>query len=124
MNSKIKSLLFVPLLLVSLIVCSSVSPCYGQTAINNPFGIAFKPDPPFDIDGDLSEWNQVPNAQELTSVEHVIYGKDMWESCDDLSAKVWLAWRDAHLYLAVDVKDDKLRQTQTNRDMWKGDHIE
>ena len=69
-------------------------------------GIPYKPDPPPAIDGRLDEWENVPNAYTIRTREQVAYGGKAWKSAQDLSAKVWLAWRGEYLYLAADVTDD------------------
>ncbi|HIQ21887.1 MAG TPA: hypothetical protein EYH34_11730 [Planctomycetes bacterium] len=87
-------------------------------------GIPLKPDPPFAIDGDLSDWSDVPGAMTLDRAEQVVWGRGAWTGPADLNGTVWLAWRRDHLFLAADVTDDQLRQTQRGDGIWKGDHIE
>lgn len=87
-------------------------------------GIPFKPDPPFALDGELDDWRGVPGMMLLERREQVTWGASRWESGADLSAKGWLAWRQDMLYLAADVADDQLRQTQRASNMWRGDHLE
>ncbi len=87
-------------------------------------GIPFRPDPPFALDGDLQDWNRVPNALVLDRAAQVVWGPSEWTSPKDFSGTVWLAWRQEHLYVAAKVTDDQLRQTQHGRSIWKGDHVE
>lgn len=89
-----------------------------------PRGIPLKPDPPPAIDGDLAEWSGVPNALTLQQADQVVHGRDKWSSPTDLSATVWLAWRNEYLFIAADVTDDRFRQTESGRNLWKGDHVE
>lgn len=89
-----------------------------------PFGILYKTDPPFAIDGDLGDWADIPNALPYDQAEQVVHGPGAWTSPDDLSGRVRLAWRQSHLYLAAEVVDDQLRQTQQGDGIWKGDHAE
>lgn len=89
-----------------------------------PLAVPLKPDPPPAVDGELREWASVPNALKLNRAEQVVYGRGKWTSPDDLSATVWLAWRGEYLFVAVDVTDDKFRQTQRGGNLWKGDHVE
>lgn len=89
-----------------------------------PLAVPLKPDPPPAMDGELREWASVPNAIQLNRAEQVVYGRGKWTSPDDLSATVWLAWRGEYLFVAVDVTDDKFRQTQRGGDLCKGDHVE
>jgi len=87
-------------------------------------GIPLKPDPPFAVDGDLGDWSDVPGALVLDRAEQVVWGPPNWESPQDLSGTVRLAWRREHLFVAVDAVDDELRQSQRGRGIWKGDHVE
>jgi hypothetical protein len=98
----------------------------GSAAAAEPAlqGIPYKPDPPPAIDGRLNEWENVPNSYLIQTREQVAHGGKAWKSPQDLSAKVWLAWRGDYLYLAADVTDDRHVQKERGRDMWRGDHVE
>lgn len=98
--------------------------CAQAVAENSPLGIPFKPDPPPAVDGQLDEWAGVPGAMLLNRREQATWGGTRWKSTSDLSAKVWLAWRQDMLYLAADVTDDTLRQTSRGAGIWKGDCIQ
>jgi hypothetical protein len=111
-----KSLLFIAL----GVTLTSATKAYCQEIIKIPF----KPDPAITIDGDLNDWNTIPNKQILNSKEHVTYGADKWKGAADLSATVQLSWRPDALYVAANVTDDILRQTQRGANIWKGDHVE
>lgn len=87
-------------------------------------GVPLRPDPPFAIDGALNEWNDVPNVLTLNQPEQVVWGRAAWQSPQDLSGIVRLAWRQEYLFLAVEVTDDALCQTQRGSGLWKGDHVE
>jgi hypothetical protein len=87
-------------------------------------GIPYKPDPPPAIDGRLEEWENVPGACILDRKAQVVHGAAAWRSPRDLSAKVWLAWREEYLYLAADVTDDRHVQQGRGIAMWRGDHVE
>jgi hypothetical protein len=99
---------------------------FGAYAIaNEPLtGIPFKPDPPPAVDGQLEEWGNVPGEMLLSRREQATWGGARWKSTSDLSAKVWLAWRQDMLYLAADVTDDTLRQTEHGASIWKGDCLQ
>ena len=84
-------------------VLISAVPCSGDQSL---LGIALKPDPPFAIDGDLGEWNNVPNPIAFTKAEQVVWGPGTWESSEDLSGTAHIAWRQEHLFVAVSVVDD------------------
>ncbi len=88
------------------------------------FGVPYKPDPPPAIDGRLDEWEPIPNARKVDTREQAVWSGQKWAGPQDLSAKVWLAWRQEYLYLAVDVADDRHVQKGHGDAMWKGDHIE
>lgn len=87
-------------------------------------GIPFKPDPPPAMDGRLDDWDSVPNVTVAATQAHCVYGQPKWVSAADLSARVWLAWRQEYLYLAADVTDDQHRQALRDRDLFRGDHLE
>ncbi|MFQ6096134.1 MAG: DUF6259 domain-containing protein, partial [Armatimonadota bacterium] len=72
------------------------------------------------MDADLSEWGGPPIA--LSGPPHVEV--EGWRGAEDLSAKAWLAWDDAHLYFAAEVVDDDFSQPFRNRDLWQGDCIQ
>jgi len=110
---------------VALILCLGLlGVAARQAAAQDVFGIPLKPDPPFAVDGDLSEWSDVPNALTLDQADQVVWGATNWTSPEDMSGTARLAWRREHLYVAVAVVDDQLRQTQRAQGLWKGDHIE
>jgi hypothetical protein len=50
-------------------------------------------EPPPAIDARLDEWENVPNAYTIQTRQQVVHGRDAWKSAQDLSAKVWPAWR-------------------------------
>ncbi len=106
------------LLLAATVVCVRV---FADEPV---IGIPMKPDPPPAVDGQLEEWTNVPGALLLNRREQATWGGAQWKSPADLSAKVWLAWRQDMLYLAADVTDDKLRQTERGAGIWKGDCIQ
>ncbi len=102
-------------------VCATVS---LQVDSQEILGIPLKPDPPIAVDGDLGDWSSVPNAIPLTNAEQVVWGAGTWRDADDLSGTVHLAWRHEYLFIAAEVSDETIRQTQRGDSMWKGDHIE
>ncbi|MBN2308286.1 MAG: hypothetical protein JXR94_04910, partial [Candidatus Hydrogenedentes bacterium] len=104
-----------------LVVCCAVQ---AGSPADEVLGIPYKPDPPLAVDGDLADWREVPNAMALTSPEQVVWGAANWESPEDLSATVRTAWRGECLFIAAEVEDDNLRQTQRGANIWRGDHVE
>jgi len=106
------------LALVACLVCA-------QAFADEPvIGVPMKPDPPPAVDGQLEEWANIPGTMLLNRREQATWGGANWKSPGDLSAKVWLAWRQDMLYLAADVTDDKIRQTERGAGIWKGDCIQ
>jgi len=97
---------------------------YGANAAETLYGIPLKPDPPFAVDGDLGDWATVPKAIPMAQAEQVVWGRGAWDSPTDLSGVAHIAWRPDHLFVAVAVTDDVLRQTQRGEGIWKGDHVE
>ncbi|MCX7886149.1 MAG: hypothetical protein N3B01_02675 [Verrucomicrobiae bacterium] len=83
--------------------------CARALAGASVVGIAFKPDPPPALDGQLRDWEHVPCALLLNRREQATWGATPWKSTNDLSAKVWLAWRPESFYVAADVTDERLR---------------
>lgn len=74
------------------------------------------------IDGRLDEWQSVPEAVTLTS-ENLVVGSA--ERAAELMAKVWLAWDEVNLYVAVRVEDSApMTNGWSGEEMWKGDAIE
>ena len=102
----------------------SVAVFAGAPATQTVRGIPLKPDPPPSVDGQLGEWRRTPGAFQLNRPEQVTFGKDKWTSPADLSATVWLAWREKYLYLAAEVTDGRFYQTASGKEMYLGDHIE
>jgi len=86
--------------------------------------IPLKPDPPIAVDGDLGEWVEVPNVLSLTGPEHATYKRVSWDGPEDLSATVRMSWRREGLFVALEIFDDVLSQTQRGSAVWKGDHVE
>ncbi len=54
-----------------------------------------------DINGFLGEWNLTKYG-----VTAVVYGGNLWDNADDLSARVMVGWDTANLYLAAEVMDE------------------
>ena len=108
----------------SIIILSVVMVSAAASAEPALHGIPYKPDPPPAVDGRLDEWENVPNACVIQTREQVAHGRKAWKSAQDLSAKVWLAWRGEYLYLAAEVTDDHHVQKERGLSMWRGDHVE
>jgi len=72
--------------------CISAS-AQDSAKVATPTPIPFKPDPPPAIDGDLGEWSNNTPTFTLDRADQSVAGEKGWKSKDDLSARVWLAWR-------------------------------
>jgi len=83
----------------------------------------FDVDPPVEIDGDLGDWESIPNVLLLQRREQVTYTPEVWEGPKDLSAVIRIAWRHGGLFVAAEVTDDVVNQPYRARDIWKGDHV-
>lgn len=94
---------------------------WGQ---EEPVGVPLKPDPPFAVDGDLDDWAKAPFAIRIDRPEQAVWSPAAWGGPSDLSGTVRLAWRPEQLYLAADVTDDQLCQTERGPGIWRGDHVE
>lgn len=108
-------------LLPLLVLLALMTPLFAQDAMTV---IPLKPDPPIAIDGNLEEWVSVPGAITVNTAAHVTYHASTWQGPDDLSATIRLAWRNEGLYLAADITDDVVLQTQRDEKLYQGDHVE
>ncbi|NOX57050.1 MAG: hypothetical protein GXP27_21950, partial [Planctomycetes bacterium] len=69
-------------LMVACFVVLSARASAGEQSVR---GIPLKPDPPFAIDGDLSDWSDVPCAHAITRADQVVWGRGAWTGPADLS---------------------------------------
>ena len=77
---------------------------------------------PIVIDGDLSEWVELP-AIVLDSKEYAHDKEGKWQGPKDCSGSIRLCYDAENLYLAFDVTDDKFFQRHTGRAIWLGDCV-
>ncbi|NUP98367.1 MAG: hypothetical protein HUU35_00790 [Armatimonadetes bacterium] len=96
----------------------------GSVAGAEVIGIPLKADPPFAIDGDLTDWAAVPGALVYDQAAQVVHGSGAWSGPADLSGRGQLAWRSDGLYVAARVVDDVVQQSQRGASLWRGDHLE
>ncbi len=89
-----------------------------------PIPVAYRPDPPISIDGDLREWGIVPFVHTIDSADQLIFAADKWDGPADLSGLVHFAWRPEGLFVAAEVTDDVFRNSGAGFDMFRGDHLE
>lgn len=98
---------------------------------------AYKVSVPPNIDGDLSEWANVPGVflTGSTTKTGELDGKDLfknwetlgvetWTSDADLSATWYVTWDDNNLYFACLVKDEKHENKGSGDSIWNGDGIQ
>ena len=76
------------------------------------------------VDGDLSEWQDKTgiNLYENGTVE--VKDKVGFSGAEDLSGQIWLAADETYLYIAAQIEDQTHAQTESGRDVWKGDGIQ
>jgi hypothetical protein len=86
---------------------------------NGPAVFAPQVDGPLDIDASLDDWPATGFG-----VAHAVYQPENLSGPADLSAVGFAAWDDASLYVALQVTDDTLVQTQTGVDIYQGDSAE
>lgn len=72
------------------------------------------------IDGNLDKWEGLEPLR-LDRKEQVV---GPWKGPSDLSAEIFLAWDEDHLYLAAKVKDDRFCQEFSGADSWQGDSVQ
>lgn len=113
----VKPIAAMPVLLVILASCAV---CQDAPWIIVPH----KPDPAFALDADLSDWAGLPGEVLINTQEQLHVSRGPWPGPEDLSARVQLAWRSEGLYLAAEVRDDQLQQSQRGSLIYKGDHLE
>jgi hypothetical protein len=116
-------------------VVETVTAPTGQAAIAIPASVknmaddvnlrlVFKPDPPINIDGDITDW--LPHPAPIVIDERYVaqFSKNKWSGPDDLSGTCWYFWDANYLYFAADVRDDKIVVDRGGGDMYITDHIE
>ena len=103
-----------PLALLALVPMASAQAIHG---------IPLKPDPPIAVDGALGDWSAVVNAITIDEPALGARDADAWIGLVDFSGTVRLAWREDHLYVAADVKDDAVSQSQAGENLDRGDHV-
>jgi len=71
------------------------------------------------IDGELGDW-----SSPFSAADKVVYGASRWTGVNDDSGMFALGWDATHLYVAVQVTDDKYVQVANGADIWMGDEVE
>lgn len=77
------------------------------------------------VDGQLSDWPEMPDFV-LDQESQIVFNASPknWSGPDDLSAKAWAGWAPDGLYFAFKVTDDKHVQSAADDTLWHGDHME
>lgn len=78
-----------------------------------------------EIDGTIdiiTEWKDAVSFELKDQVQ--VIGKPNWSGTSDLSATGYIKWDEENLYLAVKVKDNTHRQTNTGDQIWNGDSLQ
>ncbi len=87
------------------------------------FAVLSRPKTPVKIDGDLSEWEDVP-ASFVSGLSSVIRQPKLYKGADDLSAKIRMQWDEKNLYLALRVTDDVFCAEDSGEMMWRNDCVQ
>ena len=79
------------------------------------------------VDGVLTEFLSLPairlDGQKYLDPPDAPSAK-LWTGVDDLSAALYVAWDDVHLYFAADVRDDTFVQERTGSSIWGNDSFQ
>ncbi|HBR23090.1 MAG TPA: hypothetical protein DD782_00865 [Firmicutes bacterium] len=75
------------------------------------------------VDGQLSEWRGFSQIN-INSAAQCISGANRWKGSADLSGRIMLAYSASHLYIAGEIRDDKLINDQKGILMWNGDCVQ
>jgi len=95
----------VSVLAACFLVLFAMLPVTGQSLEERASALAWEVLEPIVIDGNLSEWN-TSTPLVLESETQLIRDGDYWGGPDDLSAKVYLMWDEANLYIGAEVTED------------------
>ena len=85
--------------------------------------VAFVGDPPPEVDGSMERMAQLAGSIKFNSAQQLYYGKNAWRGAKSHSGTAVIGYDNANLYLAADVCDDKIDQSNYGQDLWKGDHV-
>ncbi len=90
---------------------------------------------PWDID-QLKQWAKDPSGLDfllddnielpiqLREKADVVFQPETWHGPDDLSAGILIGWNQDHLYLRINVRDDRFVPAKTEDQLVRGDHVE
>ena len=81
-----------------------------------------KPDPPPVIDGDCSEWDNLPGAIVLDK-SHITWGGAQYQGEEDLSGTVRICYDSNYFYFMVEVVDEAIK-VASDKNIFISDHIE
>jgi len=123
-----------------LVLCGAALCSVGTVRAEPPFSphpwatfYALKRTEPIKIDGDLSEWQAVKGVR-MAEEKFFFVGQGMssarWKGPKDLSATFKLRWDSEHIYLAIEVTDDRVTEpngskvSSTETGSWDDDGVE
>lgn len=86
----------------------------------NFLAAAYRPD--IKIDGNFSDWNNVPSYPFDPSM--IQDDAKIYQGRKDLDASISFAWNDDYLLFYVDVRDDVFHQPHTGWQTWNGDSLQ
>ena len=95
-----------------------------RPAANGPDLTATALQSPLTIDGDLSDWGEMPCTEVNTAEQLTLGDPSSWSGPNDLGSRVCYAWDANNLYMGFEVTDDTIVQTHTGSSLWRGDHVE
>lgn len=91
---------------------------------NGPDMFATRMAEPPRIDGDLTEWRDVP-CMAVDRKDQVSHGEaSQWGGPTDLSGRICYGWDPEAIYIGFSVADDTIVQQNSGGNLWRGDHVE
>lgn len=93
--------------------------------VKRPAAVDISKAPAVKIDGKLDEWKSAP-VFAIDAKDQVVYeaSEGSWNGTGDLSSLIYAGWTERGLYVAADVRDDRIVQNWTGDEMWQGDYVE
>jgi hypothetical protein len=116
-------------LLLSLLIWMGVCHVFGNPNAKHPVtnerltADCFKARGQVTVDAELDEWKFVEPV-EVKYKEQDIKGGRHWKNVEDCSGKIMLMWDESFIYVAAEIKDDKLVANKTGSSIWQNDGLE
>lgn len=109
---------------VMILILALVSVVFSQTSLANRAVMGeIRAISNVKVDGQLSEWGGFTPFR-IDSAAQCISGANRWKGPADLSGRIMLAYNASHLYIAGEIRDDKLVNDQKGILMWNGDCVQ